>query len=79
MVYKGHVRNGVIVLADGVRLPEGAEVLVTVVVAAEKDEPAPKSFAEHMREFSGCFDGPADLAENHDHYLYGTPKRKPGQ
>jgi hypothetical protein len=24
---------------------------------------------------SGSFDGPADLAENHDHYLYGREKK----
>jgi hypothetical protein len=28
MVVRGHVQNGVVVLADGVRLPEGQEVTV---------------------------------------------------
>jgi hypothetical protein len=28
MVTRGHVKNGVVVLADGVRLPEGQEVTV---------------------------------------------------
>lgn len=28
-----------------------------------------------LRRLSGCIDGPPDWAENHDHYLYGTPKR----
>ena len=28
MVARGHVQNGVVVLADGVRLPEGQEVTV---------------------------------------------------
>jgi len=28
MVARGHVRNGVVVLADGVQLPEGQEVTV---------------------------------------------------
>jgi hypothetical protein len=31
MVAHGHVQNGVIVLNDGVRLPEGQEVTVTAV------------------------------------------------
>ena len=37
MVARGHVRNGVVVLDDGVRLPEGHEVSVFVrLVANEK-------------------------------------------
>jgi len=32
MVAHGHVQNGVVVLDDGVRLPEGQEVTVTAVV-----------------------------------------------
>jgi hypothetical protein len=28
MIARGHVQNGVVVLADGVRLPEGQEVAV---------------------------------------------------
>jgi hypothetical protein len=28
MVARGHVQNGVVVLADGIRLPEGQEVTV---------------------------------------------------
>ena len=31
---------------------------------------------DRLREFAGTAEGlPEDLAENHDHYLYGTPKR----
>jgi hypothetical protein len=30
MVISGHVQNGVVVLADGVRLPDGQEVIVLV-------------------------------------------------
>ena len=32
MVAHGHVQNGVVVLDDGVRLPEGLEVTVTAIV-----------------------------------------------
>ncbi len=31
---------------------------------------------ESLRDFVGIIkDGPPDWAENHDHYLYGTPKK----
>lgn len=34
-------------------------------------------FAERFAKYIGDLDGlPEDLAENHDHYLYGVPKRK---
>ncbi len=34
MVARGHVRNGVVVLEDGVQLPEGMEVTVVVPPSA---------------------------------------------
>jgi hypothetical protein len=37
-----------------------------------------KTVWEVLREFAGKAKGlPPDLASNHDHYLYGLPKRKP--
>ena len=36
MVARGHVQNGVVVLDDGVRLPEGQEVSVLVRLAANE-------------------------------------------
>ena len=35
MVARGHVQNGVVVLADGVQLPEGQEVTVLVPSSGE--------------------------------------------
>ena len=36
------------------------------------------TLAERLSSFIGVAKNlPPDLAENHDHYLYGTPKRKP--
>ena len=37
MVARGHVQNGVVVLDDGVRLPEGQEVSVFVRIATHED------------------------------------------
>jgi hypothetical protein len=42
MVARGRIENGVVVLADGVRLPEGQMVTVHTV-AAEDVEPGPVS------------------------------------
>jgi len=37
-----------------------------------------KSVWEVLRNFAGTAEGlPPDLSENHDHYLYGVPKRTP--
>ena len=36
----------------------------------------PRTLAEIFRDVIGKAQGlPADMAEHHDHYLYGTPKR----
>jgi len=42
------------------------------------DEPASRSLGNVLDEIeaaSGLIDGPVDWASEHDHYLYGTPKR----
>lgn len=72
MAYRGHVENGVVVLDGPAQLPEGAAVLVELA-----DEATGPTLAEKLAPFIGCLDGlPSDLAEDHDHYLYGVPKRK---
>lgn len=69
MTYRGHIRNGQITLDEPAELPEGAEVNVEIVGNGEP------SIWEKLQELAGTVEGPADWAENHDHYLYGTPKR----
>ena len=80
MTYRGHVKNGVVVLDQPAELPEGAEVDVTVRAEprTERDDQKPiPTLAERLAPVIGCLDGlPSDLAENHDHYLYGVPKKK---
>jgi hypothetical protein len=35
-----------------------------------------KTFAERYKKYIGCIkNGPPGLAENHDHYAHGAPKR----
>lgn len=79
MTYRGRVKNGVIVLEQGVRLQEGTDVRVEPVDSNGDVSPDSQE-TQHLREgflsFSGVVkEGPSDLARNHDHYLHGTPRR----
>jgi len=70
MSYRGHIRNGVVVFDEPVALPDGAAVRVEQVPAGKI------SLAERMKDVIGIAKGlPRDLAENHDHYLHGRPKK----
>lgn len=81
MVYRGHVRNGRIELDENspLPLPEGAEVDVTF---REGSAPpavgdAVPTLYEQLEDIIGTVPGlPEDLSVNHDHYLYGVPKRE---
>jgi hypothetical protein len=71
MSFTATVENGSIKLPQGVELPDGTTVHVEPV---EKKIP---TLAERLAPWIGIVtDMPSDLAENHDHYLYGIPKRK---
>ncbi|MEX0718384.1 MAG: hypothetical protein WD066_17445 [Planctomycetaceae bacterium] len=72
MTYHGRVENGVVVLDDPAALPEGTQVEVTPLAATEKGEPLGK----RLLKFAGTVEGlPRDMAEQHDHYIHGSPKR----
>jgi hypothetical protein len=71
MKYHGTVRNGTIVLDDGVQLPEGTRVKVPPV-----NEAGEELTLIWLLKYAGCLkDLPADFAAEHDHYIHGTPKR----
>lgn len=65
-----HFDGRFIVPDEPVQLPVGQPLRVRVELA----EAAPR-FAELLRFASDLPDAPADLSAQHDHYLYGTPKR----
>lgn len=86
MTYRGRVANGKIVLPADVTLPDGAEVDISVCTpgshpAASGNLCEPTSI-EHeiaaiwadipLAELNRL---PADLGDNLDHYIYGTPRR----
>jgi hypothetical protein len=72
MSITGTVEGDTIKLPTGVHLPDGTQVRVEAL-----DETGP-TLAERLAPFIGIVtDAPSDLAENHDHYLYGAPKQNP--
>ena len=77
MSFQGEVRNGVVVLEAGAMLSEGTIVRVEPVGAVPSAEPpSGVSLAERLKTVIGAAKGlPPDLAEQHDHYLHGQPKR----
>ncbi len=80
MVYRGYVRDGRIVMDEEARLPEGAEVEVTVR-ATNGQEQDDRPIEDVIAEISaGVPDSewaklPADLSDQLDHHVYGTPKQ----
>jgi hypothetical protein len=73
----GTVIGGVVVFDGGKTLPEGTAVEVVVLPPTPPSTGQSKpTLAERLLRHAGQVpDLPPDLAEQHDHYLYGTPKR----
>lgn len=76
MTYRGHVKCGVIVLDGPATLPEGAEVRVEVIGDESLLDEHGQTLGQRLLKFAGRAEGElTDLAHQHDHYLYGTPKK----
>ena len=78
MTIAGTVQNGVVILDGAPALPDGTRVEVVVPKppptpsATNPGEPTIRS----LLKFAGTInDLPPDFAEQHDHYIHGTPKR----
>jgi hypothetical protein len=71
MTYRCTVRDGVIHLEQGARLPDGTEVRVEIAAA----EPVPSVFQKLARLAGRAKNLPPDLARNHDCYLHGAPRK----
>ena len=72
MVYRGHVKDGIVVFDEMPSLPEGTEVQVAVVSPSVEES----TLGARLMKFAGKLEGlPSDLARNHDHYLHGAPKK----
>jgi hypothetical protein len=78
MDYVGQVRNGVVVMEDGVPWAEGTQVRVEPIEPLGKPDlqEALATLAEGLQKVAGQAGGlPSDLARNHDHYLHGRPRQ----
>ncbi len=68
MSFVGKVTNGTIVIPSDVKLPEGTVVRVEPL--------GDETLAQRLKDVIGTVEGlPADFAQNHDHYIHGTPKK----
>lgn len=64
--------NGTVTLPPEVKLPAGTQVRVEPVDPKEDTRP----IGQKLLALAGVVkDWPQDFAENHDHYVHGTPKR----
>jgi hypothetical protein len=71
MTYHGHIENGTVVVEGALDLPDGTEVRIEPI-----NPSAEMTLGQRLMKFAGTAKGlPSDLARNHDHYLYGMPKK----
>lgn len=70
MTYRGHVKNGVVLLDEPNRLPEGAEVCIELATAAKAVADSKPS----VREFAGML---ADLSEAEWEQFQRAVERRP--
>ena len=80
----GKVVNGVVVFENGETLPDGTVVNVEPIEGSENTDASHdvphdiQRLRDMLLSFAGVINDPelpTDLADNLDHYLYGTPKR----
>jgi hypothetical protein len=82
VVYTGYVQDGAVVVPEPLPLPDGTPVTVEAAgnAAPAPEQPDVPTVYERYKSFIGSLGDPSlppDGALNHDHYLYGTPKRSP--
>ena len=79
MLLEGLVHEGAIILDRPMNLPEGAriEIEVKAVMAPVRPASNPRpTLSERLLKHAGTVtDLPSDMAEQHDHYIHGTPKQ----
>lgn len=73
---KARFDGRVLVPEQPVDLPQNCVLKIHVEEAAEPEAIAPlAALADWAEQLPDDPDSPTDLAAQHDHYLYGTPKR----
>jgi len=77
---KAIYEKGVLRLKEALPIPEGAQVDVTVTLEENSEDPhkaEDPSWDTFTQLLAECAidTGIADLSQQHDHYLYGLPKK----
>jgi hypothetical protein len=72
---RGHFDGKVIVPDEPVDLPRNQPLVLHVETAPQAAVGnGSTDFGNVLKQHAGSVEAPADWAEQHDHYLYGTPK-----
>jgi predicted DNA-binding antitoxin AbrB/MazE fold protein len=72
---KAVYEDGVFKPKEKVDLREKTEVEVLIPTPARKDDDDPTGWMSAEELIGFIEDAPSDMAENHDFYLYGRPRR----
>ena len=78
MVLRGHMAGQTVVLEEPSGLSDGTQVEVTLSAISGRKPviDASHTLYEQLKDVIGIAKGlPSDLAENHEYYLHGTPKK----
>lgn len=68
---RAHFDGKQVHIDDPVILKPNTKLLITVLSNEQKKE---KTLFDKLEQI-GTIEGPEDWSVNHDHYLYGTPKK----
>ena len=72
MSVTGKIKNGAVVLPQGTKLPEGADVKIETLELAPADDPF---VAAVLKVAKPRPHWPKDFVLNHGHYVSGEPKK----
>jgi hypothetical protein len=73
---RGHFDGKVFIPDEPVDLPRDRALIFHVEVMAEPDaNNGTGNLWDTLNKFAGSIQAPSDWSLEHDHYLYGTPKR----
>ena len=77
MTVRAIIRKGKVIPTEPLPFADGTEVVIDVSAKRAAKSPRPKGASAFLLKHAGGVDNlPSDLSVNHDHYLYGVPKKK---
>ena len=71
------IRKGKVIPTEPLPFADGTEVVIRASAVRPRPTRRVKGPSATLLKFAGAgADLPSDLSTNHDHYLYGVPKKK---